>query len=1848
VALVEVAGAYGIDANLGDDTNAPVILTDSWGRSEWAPGAYDSVIGVRQDGTDVVVLVETDVRGRISYSEHRFDATTGQEQGRAVAVDAAALPGLEVAYDADLNGDEQAGYVSSGAAIATAQGDDAALYAAGSGAFAVFNADGTGQPDLLYTSRGEFWAPGSGETVAGLRVDGGDVYLMLERDGAFSEQRFTPGNSLVETGAPVRLEGDALARAEVLYDIDFDGDTIIVIEVVARLDNAADPSIVEGQREAGADNGGVSLFEMTSGAFVVADAGDIAPGDPSTALSNPVTLTNGGNSWAPAEGEAIAVRELDGGGYGVIVRASTDSAPVWREQLFDATGESDGFATSLTLRQLVQLERAYDQDFDDNGYVTDVVREKIDLPVALRTDDVERTLYASTGDGFFVSEDDDKDSGNGEEMSPAAADFLFDDDAETELLESGFNGRPWEPAGASTLDPTTGTVPLAVRSLDTGGFAVLVARADDGFETRYSEQAFDAEGRSVGFMTPLTVEELEGLYLTDINNDDVIDACGVTYARDLQEVTLDGQTLTLSLSELDGLTVLGTGILVVCGSVGPDVSVVPVEISDGVTMVRGPGFELPKGWIIREKPVAEGDPVETLFYSLQEAVDDAETTSDDDLIAGDANNPLPLTISTTDADAIGIGADIDLTAGDGDNNVEFDITATGTSTSVASAAVASGGSITLGDGDNTLTLTAGATSTTSGTPSVDVLDGGELTLGSGTNRVTLNGFVSTQQGAWTGNLNGMGSAASISFGDGPNALGVSLDAQATAGGYLQVYGIRGSSTVTFGSAADSFVLKALASGDENSDDVVMVGLDENSTVSMGAGDDSVRLVLEGFTRGGTDHDIDLEGINDFAVLDLGAGDDTVVMELTAYGYGEDAEVDVTGIDDNAVVALGEGDNTLTMTLYGRAADEPNDDEDVEIYGLQSGAQVTAGAGNDNVTLSLTAIGGTEDVQSRGLLYSSMNLGDGNNALVIEAYSKGTETAHLDAESFGFVNSAFTGGDGDDTIELTLTAISMDDDVQAEGVKYGSDITLGQGNNSLTITTSATADAGGDDAEAAGIWDGSTVTAGAGDDTLTISMTATAAGYHGYVGLDGIDGSGTYVDLGDGSNTLEVTGIARATGTGDYAGIDIEGIADGAAVTLGSGDDTVLLDVKGYAQNGGGQEGANVYAFNDSGTTLRLGDGSNTLTASALADNVTAQASAYAAHDVALYGGADADTLSLSATAESDEGRSYAVGITGGSVQLYGGDDNLSLTVGVTGSGEDADVKGISGGATVMTGAGADDVDIDLTLTSGTTYAVSALGIDAATLETGDGDDTVTIDIATALGSPSSETIRALQGATVDLGAGNDELTLTGVGNDIAANSSVTAGEGDDTISGAGVFDSTVDLGDGNDSLILTGDLNSTVLGGAGDDIIKVGGNTSPTSFIALGDGSNRVEIAQASQGTIHGGLADDTVDVGGFAASGSFALGGGEDVIVASDGADISGVNAGSATTAETLDMSGAVTMSVAQHDAFTAIDATGGADEITLSDAGTVTGDVDVESYVLANGDQTFTLGSAGQSVTTGTGAVTIDTAGFDVTGTLDGVLATSLTLDITASSDLTGATLNGVDAVTVAAGATLRLTETQASGLTATGSGSVIVEGLTSLTDLSGFAGSLDVTVETTSVTDVEGAGAPFDVSAVDSFDLLQGALSIDSADLGASVNFTDGAATVAVGTAETLTKTLSFEATATNTLTLATGSDISGATLTNVDAYEVSGAVTMSVAQHDSGATIDATGGADEITLVGSANSTADEDIEAYVLDGSVLSNMLTLSAAGQSVTGGLADDTVVTADLYQGLRSLTHFRPISGSD
>jgi len=121
----------------------------------------------------------------------------------------------------------------------------------------------------------------------------------------------------------------------------------------------------------------------------------------------------------------------------------------------------------------------------------------------------------------------------------------------------------------------------------------------------------------------------------------------------------------------------------------------------------------------------------------------------------------------------------------------------------------------------------------------------------------------------------------------------------------------------------------------------------------------------------------------------------------------------------------------------------------------------------------------------------------------------------------------------------------------------------------------------------------------------------------------------------------------------------------------------------------------------------------------------------------------------------------------------------------------------------------------------------------------------------------------------------------------------------------------------------------------------------------------------------------------------------------------------------ETLIMAGAVTMKVAQHNAFMQINAPGGADQITLSDGGTLTADADVETYVLSSaGANTISLTAAGQNVTGGTKDDTVQTNGL---ATLTGIInlggqTTADTLKVTgASVDISGATLANIETLDV-----------------------------------------------------------------------------------------------------------------------------------------------------------------------------------------------------------------------------------------
>ncbi|WP_345120123.1 hypothetical protein, partial [Quisquiliibacterium transsilvanicum] len=135
---------------------------------------------------------------------------------------------------------------------------------------------------------------------------------------------------------------------------------------------------------------------------------------------------------------------------------------------------------------------------------------------------------------------------------------------------------------------------------------------------------------------------------------------------------------------------------------------------------------------------------------------------------------------------------------------------------------------------------------------------------------------------------------------------------------------------------------------------------------------------------------------------------------------------------------------------------------------------------------------------------------------------------------------------------------------------------------------------------------------------------------------------------------------------------------------------------------------------------------------------------------------------------------------------------------------------------------------------------------------------------------------------------------------------------------------------------------------------------------------------------------------------------GGIDVITATDGANIAGVNGGGATTAETLSLTGGITMTLAQHEAMS-ISAGGGnetganVDTVTLTTAGTFTGQGDVETYVLANATgNVFTQVDGNVSVKGGTSNDRIITSAVDA-------VRSSLTVDLSAGGRDTVEIRNG-----------------------------------------------------------------------------------------------------------------------------------------------------------------------------------------------------------------------------------------------
>jgi len=158
-------------------------------------------------------------------------------------------------------------------------------------------------------------------------------------------------------------------------------------------------------------------------------------------------------------------------------------------------------------------------------------------------------------------------------------------------------------------------------------------------------------------------------------------------------------------------------------------------------------------------------------------------------------------------------------------------------------------------------------------------------------------------------------------------------------------------------------------------------------------------------------------------------------------------------------------------------------------------------------------------------------------------------------------------------------------------------------------------------------------------------------------------------------------------------------------------------------------------------------------------------------------------------------------------------------------------------------------------------------VSGVSLTTGSGNDKFTFE-------------KKVDGVTINMGTGNNTLTVT---EDLNNSNIEVSGNGENLIAVGGKIDPTyLRLADGKDSVIAGGIEDSTVYGGAGADIVSVGGGLDGVvnSVIDLGEGTDSIIVEGAlTNSTLNAGNDNDFVEI--FAGTDALVdLGSGRDSIV--------------------------------------------------------------------------------------------------------------------------------------------------------------------------------------------------------------------------------------------------------------------------------------------------------------------------------------------------------------------------------
>ena len=460
----------------------------------------------------------------------------------------------------------------------------------------------------------------------------------------------------------------------------------------------------------------------------------------------------------------------------------------------------------------------------------------------------------------------------------------------------------------------------------------------------------------------------------------------------------------------------------------------------------------------------------------------------------------------------------------------------------------------------------------------------------------------------------------------------------------------------------------------------------------------------------------------------------------------------------------------------------------------------------------------------------------------------------------------------------------------------------------------------------------------------------------------------------------------------------------------------------------------------------------------------------------------------------------------------------------------------------------------------------------------------------------------ITGSTADGGTGTDTLSVpTGSNlanfvsltnfetltpdNDASLTLTESQHESFTTINGAGTNQFTISSADGDQALTGDSDIETYVLGAA-------------MSFTLASAGQN-----------ITGSSGNDIVNAAGFTVAGTLSGGTGTDTLQIGNGANLSG---GTISGFESLELASgaAVTMTEALHDSFSTITAAG-TETIRISAVSDgLTGNSAIESYVLSAAN-TFTLGSAGQNLTGSSGNDTVHVGTLTATGSLAGGSGTD-TLSVDNGGSIAAASVSGFENLSVASGGSATLTASQ----------------------LPSFTGT--VTGGGTETVNIAGDGDFTTVSALENYSVSDDStntrtVTVSAAEHSVSATSTSDAVTFALGSL-TYTGTITGEGTVNDSLSLGTGADITGATITSVENLTLaSGAsVTMTTSQHNNfGGTITAAG-SETITLSGDGDFSTLASVESYsVGDDSSNTRTITVTNGTTSVSANSATDAITFA-------------------